>query len=250
MKGKRSQPKKLPFVLDKSEVERLLSIPNVKCPTGLRNRAMLEIMWGAGLRVSEVVGLRPGDIRWDSGHLEVRGGKGGKDRTIPINGETLGWLRAWHAKRPKRAQRFFCTLKGRPLMARYILAAVKRMAVKAGLENAARVSPHTLRHSYATAKLDEGLSIRDVQQLLGHANVATTEIYTHVRPKELAAKIQRGVFVTNVAVPTSLADQLGAVPADEIKDMLISFLKSRAEGGKWAWASRSGRMTDGGAAGR
>ena len=82
--------KKLPVVLDKEEAEAILAQPNTGCPTGLRNRAILEVMYRAGLRVSEVINLKPGDIRWGSGILEIRGGKGGKDRNVPVNSETLG----------------------------------------------------------------------------------------------------------------------------------------------------------------
>jgi integrase/recombinase XerD len=227
MMRKRNVRKRLPLVLDKVEVERLLSTPNIQCPTGLRNRAWLEAMYGAGLRVSEVVALRPADIRWQTGIIEVHAGKGGKDRNVPITAATLGWLRAWGNRRPQ-GRRFFCTLDGAPLAIRYIQAAVKRIAHKAGIENAARVSPHTLRHSYATMKLEAGFNLREVQELLGHASVATTQIYTHVRPKELAAKVQqRGVYVTNSAATdwTDLTRKLQALP-DDARRLLIEVLSA------------------------
>ena len=181
--------KTLPHVLDRGEAEALLRQPNTRCPTGLRNRAMLELMYRAGLRVSEVVNLRPSDVRWQSRLVEVRNGKGNKDRAVPVDEATVGWLQAWSARRPPRGHRFFCTLHGGSLSTRYVQAAVKRYAVRAlGAERARAVSPHVLRHTYATELLDEGFTIREVQALLGHANVGTTQIYTHVRPSEIARK--------------------------------------------------------------
>jgi len=147
-------PKKLPIVLERGEVEKLLAAPNTGCPTGLRNRAILEVMYRAGLRVSEVVGLRTSDIRWESATLEVHNGKGGRDRNVPVDQETGGWLRAWEAKKPK-GRYFFCTLKGGKLSVRYIQAMVKRLAYRAELERAEAVTPHTLRHSYATELLEK-----------------------------------------------------------------------------------------------
>ncbi len=181
--------KRLPKVISKQDAQKLLAVPNVKCPTGLRNRVMLEVMYRAGLRVSEVVKLKPGNIRWESGEIEVRDGKGGKERVVPVDHETLDWLRQWEDKRPNNA-RFFTTLQGKPLDARYIRQVVDRCAEKVELDRKL-VSPHVLRHSYATEKLDEGFTLREVQELLGHANVSTTQIYTHVNPAALRAKIQK-----------------------------------------------------------
>jgi site-specific recombinase XerD len=230
MKAKRSVRKRLPVVLDQSEVERVLKVPNIKCPTGLRNRAVLELMAGGGLRVSEVVQLKPSGIRWDSGIIEVHNGKGGRDRNVPVTSDTLGWLQAWGNRRPQ-GKRFFCTLHGTPLSTRYLQAAVKRIARRAGIENAERVSPHTLRHTYATRMLDQGFTIREVQELLGHSSVSTTMIYTHVRPKELASKIQKGVFVTNAAAPdwSDLARKLQALP-DEARRLLVQVLSMPKKG--------------------
>ena len=185
--------RRLPVVLERSDVDQLLISPSCRYPTGLRNRVVLEVLAYAGLRVSEVVALRGGDIAWDSRMLEVRGGKGGKDRVVPLRQGTVGWLTAWQACRVNRGltgtATFFCTLKGGPLSVRYLQQMVKRMAKRAGLEQAASVTPHTLRHTYATGLLDDGFNIREVQLLLGHSSVATTQIYTHVRPLVLAEKI-------------------------------------------------------------
>ena len=204
--------KRLPIVLEKDEVELLRKAPNTRCPTGLRNRAIIEIMSGAGLRVSEVVNLKPGDIRWRDGIIEVHEGKGSKDRNVPVRDETLAWLQAWREKRPKRARRFFCTLKGRPLAPRYIQAMVKRMAHRAGLERAEKVTPHTLRHSYATHMLNGGFNIREVQELLGHSSISTTQVYTHVRPGGLLEKIRGQNAVTQEA--RELAEKIAALPAE------------------------------------
>jgi len=182
--------KRLPTVLEPAEARALLDQPNVNCPTGLRNRALLEVMYRAGLRNAEARHLRPGDIRWSTGMIEVRDGKGGKDRTVPVDGETLARLKAWQAIRPA-GRYFFNTLKGGELSPRYLQALMKRLAAKAGIEQAERVTPHVLRHSYATHLLNDGFTIREVQTLLGHSSVQTTQIYTHVSPKDLAAKIQK-----------------------------------------------------------
>jgi integrase/recombinase XerD len=189
-------------VLERREVEALKAQPNTKCATGLRNRAILEVMHRAGLRVSEVVKLRRRDIRWPDpehqkpGYLEVRGGKGGKDRTVPIDDATVTWLRAWDGAR-LRGEAFFNTVKagpqgsprGGPVMPLYLQQLVKRLAHEAKLDRPDRVTPHVLRHTYATELLEEGFNIREVQELLGHSDVGTTMIYTHVRPGDLAAKV-------------------------------------------------------------
>jgi len=180
---------RLPKIISQEEAAALLAVPNVGCPTGLRNRVILEVMYRAGLRVSEVVKLKPGDIRRKTGELEIRNGKGGKDRVVPVDDETMSWLERWERARPKAGGRFFTTLQGGRLSTRYLGQMVDRCAEKAGLDRK-RVSPHVLRHSYATEKLDAGFTIREVQELLGHANVSTTQIYTHVSPKSLREKVQ------------------------------------------------------------
>ncbi len=218
--------KKLPVVLDTEEAEAILAKPNTGCPTGLRNRAILEVMYRAGLRVSEVINLKPGDIRWNSGILEVRSGKGGKDRNVPVDSETLGWLRAWQGQRPGRRQRFFTTLQGKPLSPRYLQQLVKRLAHKAGLERADRVTPHVLRQTYATALLNGDFTIREVQTLLGHSNVSTTQIYTHVEPRALSAKIQsRRVNGEVNQQVQELAKKLSELP-DDTRSTLLSLLQS------------------------
>ena len=200
-------PKRLPTILTRDEADALLRQPTRSATTGLRNLCMLELMLRAGLRVSEVVKLRPRDIRWRACELEVRGGKGGRDRVVPLRPSTVALLERWRDLRPT-ADTFFCTMwerggiasgggEGKPLSSRYVQQAVKRYAHRASIER--RVTPHTLRHTYATDLLDGGLNIREVQQVLGHSDVSTTMIYTHVRPEALAAKIAALDAVTTTA---------------------------------------------------
>jgi len=189
-------PKHLPKVISKEDVAKLLAMPNTGCPTGLRNRVMLEVMYRCGLRVSEVTKLAPTDIDWANHSLLVRDGKGSKDRVVPFDQPTLAWLKTWAGARPSRSKNFFCIIgknAGGPVSTNYIRQMVKREAIASGIECPARVSPHKLRHTYATELIEEGFSIRDIQTLLGHSDVRTTEIYTHVSMPELNGKIfQRG----------------------------------------------------------
>jgi len=200
--GKRT-PKRLPVTLTSSEVEALLATVPTSCTTGLRNRTMLEVMLGSGLRVSELVALRGVDVDLQKGTLRVNLGKGGKDRVVPVDRETLGWLRAWSERRASLgfngAAPFFFGLRtgktgrgsrerGQALTPRYLQGLLKTLGRSAGIEK--RVSPHVLRHTYATRLLDKGFNLREVQTLLGHANLSTTEVYTHVNPEALRAKVQ------------------------------------------------------------
>lgn len=195
-----SRRKKLPVVLTSEEVADLIAQVNPKSDTGLRNRTMLAAMLGGGLRVSEVVKLMPRDVDVHRGVIKVVEGKGGQDRTVPVDEETQGWLRSWSERRVKRGfnghNPFFPALRhstlggerGRAISIRNVQGLVTRLAKAAGIHK--RTSPHTLRHTYATEMLRRGCSLRDVQELLGHANVSTTEIYTHVDEEELRQKVQ------------------------------------------------------------
>ena len=220
-----ARPKKLPVVLTDAEVDTLLARISPKSDTGLRNRAMLQAMLGAGLRVSEVIALMPADIDLDRGMIRVNRGKGAKDRVVPVDGETLGWLRAW-AERRKRLgltarSPFFCSKRnrGKPLTARYVQWLVARLAEAAGIEK--KVTPHVLRHTYATRMLRRGLDLREVQELLGHANVATTQIYTHVDPEALRRKIQESPRALDAErIATSLLEHL----PHEVKQALRALL--------------------------
>lgn len=183
------RPKRQPKILEKAEVEALLRQPNTRCLTGLRNRAILELMYRAGLRVGEICALRPGDIRWEARETLVRG-KGQRERTVPLEERSVHLLELWAEKRPSTRSAFFCTLQGGRMSSRYIQQMVKREAQAAGLDaDDRRITPHALRHTYATELLDEGLTIREVQHLLGHSSVATTQIYTQIRPQAIREKI-------------------------------------------------------------
>ena len=208
-------PRKLPETLQRSEAKALLEQPSLSCPTGIRNRAMLELMYHAGLRLGEVVGLRPSDIRWEAGELHLTHTKGGRHRVVPLSEETLGYLRLWAEKRPAGgSKRFFTTLKGKPVSPRYVQAMVAREARNAGIER--RVHPHMLRHTYATELLDEGYNIRELQELLGHANLSTTQIYTHVNLGKLKEKVrQRGQSPAEADEVQRLAQALAKLPKEQ-----------------------------------
>lgn len=190
-RAKANRKRRLPAPLSRDEVRLLLDAPNVTCPTGLRNRCMLELMYRGGLRVGEVCALRQRDVNAEQGTVRVVAGKTG-DRTAYFDPESLRvLLEQWKATRralPK-SDRLFVTLAGAPVSVRYVQQMVQRMRRRAKLT--VRCTPHTLRHTFATELLDEGFTIREVQQALGHADVSTTMIYTHVLDSNLRAKIQR-----------------------------------------------------------
>jgi len=181
-------PRTLPKVIERDNMGALLEAPNVRCPTGLRNRCMLEVMYRCGLRSGEVVALRPEDIRWQGYVIEVRHGKGDVDRCIPFGETVADWMVQWAAVRADDAARWFCTLAGKALMPRYLNAMCERLGKRAGIGH---VTPHMLRHTYATELLEEGFNLREVQELLGHAHVSTTQIYTHVAMTDLKDKLRR-----------------------------------------------------------
>lgn len=202
--------RKLPKVLEKPEVIALLAQPATDCPTGLRNRALLEVLYWGSVRVSEARHLKVQDVRIETGELNVIDGKGGRDRNVYLPHNIMPYLREWKHQRPEGA-RFFNTLKGGELSSRYVQALVERLAVKAGIDR--HVTPHMLRHSRATHMLDENYTLPEIQQHLGHVNLSTTAIYLHVNPKALRDKIQGngGADLTleeQVARLTLLVEQL------------------------------------------
>ncbi len=178
----------LPGALSEAEVERLLAAPDPGTPLGLRDRAMLEVLYATGLRVSELVGLAPAQINARQGVVRVTG-KGDRERLVPLGEEALGWLERYLAgARPE-------LLHGRPCAALFVTrratgmtrqafwALIRRYAARAGI--ARPVSPHTLRHAFATHLLNHGADLRVVQMLLGHRDISTTQIYTHVARERL-----------------------------------------------------------------
>jgi integrase/recombinase XerD len=175
--------RKLPRTLSPGEAERLIAAANGITPRALRDRALVELLYGAGLRVSEAVGLEKGGVDLDDRLVRVTG-KGGKERVVPVGRPAVDALRRYLARgRPYLDRRhrpeLFLNAKGGGLTRTGAFLILRRLAEVAGLEPG-RVHPHLLRHSFATHLLEGGADLRTVQELLGHADLATTELYTHV----------------------------------------------------------------------
>lgn len=181
----------LPRFLSEDEMERLLQAPDTATEEGLRDRAILELMYASGLRISELISLKPSDVDTDTGLLSCHG-KGSKERRIPIGKSAARWLELYRTVRRGRSRtqdaRLFVNSLGAPLTRQAVWAAIKRYSERAGLE---RVSPHTLRHSFATHLLQRGADSRSVQSLLGHSDISTTQIYTHITDRHLRATYNR-----------------------------------------------------------
>lgn len=175
----------LPNFLNENDIENLFAVADVSGETGLRNRAILELMYACGLRVSEAVDLNIGDIDIDTGILTCKG-KGSKTRRVPVGKSAVEWLKSYLALRRKKENieinNLFVTSLGKPINRQTIFIFIKEYAAKIGL---ADVSPHTLRHSFATHLIQHQADIRSVQQLLGHADISTTQIYTHITATHL-----------------------------------------------------------------
>ena len=174
--------RRLPSVLSIEEVIRLLAQPDPTTPRGLRDRAMLELLYATGLRVSELVNLSRGDINLDLGLVRCLG-KGSKERIVPVGRPALDAVQAYLDSRRDAAPVLFPGNKGRPLTRVAFWRITRRYARQAGIR--APISPHTLRHSFATHMLEGGADLRAIQELLGHANIVTTQIYTHVSTDRL-----------------------------------------------------------------
>ena len=178
----------LPEVLGQQEVEDLLAAPDTSSPLGLRDAAMLQLMYSTGLRVSELVGLPMSAVQTRAGFLHVRG-KGGKERIVPMGERATALLLRWLREgRPEldpdgRAKTVFVSRRARPMARQTFWHRVRRHALVAGIRK--KVSPHKLRHSFATHLLEHGADLRVVQALLGHSDISTTEIYTHVANERL-----------------------------------------------------------------
>jgi len=188
-------PRRLPKNLSEGQVETLLDAPNVETALGLRDRAMLETLYATGLRVSELTGLKLAQVSLDMGVVRVLG-KGSKERLVPLGEEAIAWIKRYLATAradlsgKRLSDAMFVTARGGPLTRQAFWALLKRYAVKAGIPSAS-LSPHVLRHAFATHLLNHGADLRVVQLLLGHADITTTTIYTHVareRLKELHAR--------------------------------------------------------------
>jgi integrase/recombinase XerD len=175
--------KKLPHVLNQQEVKRLLEAPRGSEPTALRDRAILEVMYACGLRASEVIGLEMTDIDMEEGFVKARG-KGSKERMVPLGKHAILAIRAYirggrqELLHGREEPRLFLNFRGGPLTRQGLYKIVQRHAREVGLDG--KMSPHTLRHSFATHLLSNGCDLRAVQEMLGHADIATTQMYTHL----------------------------------------------------------------------
>ena len=181
-------PLRVPRTLSEAQVEALLAAPQVDTPLGLRDRAMLELMYASGLRVTELVTLKTVYLDLDAGALRVTG-KGARERLVPFGEEAHAWLRRYLAEargailRGQVSDALFVTARGGPMTRQMFWNLIKRHARQAGI--AVALSPHTLRHAFATHLLNHGADLRAVQMLLGHADISTTTIYTHVARERL-----------------------------------------------------------------
>jgi integrase/recombinase XerD len=180
-------PRSLPRYLSLDEVDALLSAPDASTPDGLRDRAMVELLYATGLRVSELVSLRVRDVHAEVGYLVCRG-KGRKERVVPCGRSAMRWLERYlSAGRPELLVRandgLFLSRRGAPMTRQRFFQLLQGYGRKAGIRRA--LSPHVLRHSFATHLLERGCDLRSLQLMLGHSNIGTTSIYTHVSRERL-----------------------------------------------------------------
>ena len=181
----------LPRFLNQNEIEQLLAVPDVSGEIGLRDRAILETMYACGLRVSEVCSLQISDVELDAGILTCKG-KGNKTRKVPMGKSAVEWLKSYLVLRRKKEnieiQNLFVSIYGRPISRQEVFQFVKEYGTKIGRDD---ISPHTLRHSFATHLVQNEADIRSVQQMLGHSDISTTQIYTHITDQQLRKTYER-----------------------------------------------------------
>ena len=180
----------LPQFLTEEEIDQLFAAPDTSTEEGIRDRALLEVMYGGGLRVSEMVTLKQTDVDIHSG-LVVCHGKGSKERRVPIGKSAIHWLQQYirvKAAYGKMTSAHMFVNRGRPLTRQFAWSMIKRYAAKAGVKD---ISPHTLRHSFATHLLQNGADSRSVQALLGHSDISTTQIYTHITDRHLRSSYDK-----------------------------------------------------------
>jgi integrase/recombinase XerD len=184
------QPLRVPKTMSEAQVEALLAAPDVDTPLGLRDRTMLELMYASGLRVSELVTLKSVHVSQSDSALRVTG-KGSKERLVPFGEEAHAWLQRYlaDARTPilkgRTSDALFVTGRGGPMTRQMFWKLIKAHALRGGVQ--IPLSPHTLRHAFATHLLNHGADLRAVQMLLGHADISTTTIYTHVARERLKA---------------------------------------------------------------
>jgi integrase/recombinase XerD len=173
----------LPHTLDYQEVEHLLDAPDISTKLGLRDKAMLEFMYATGLRVSEVAHIKLSDINFEAGFLRSVG-KGNKERIVPVGKQAIEWIQRYlHEARGSFARadnigEVFISTRGKALSRKTIWVLIKKYSRRAGISK--NITPHTLRHSFASHLLDNGGDLRVIQEMLGHADISTTQVYTHV----------------------------------------------------------------------
>lgn len=187
--------RKLPDTLSIKEIDKLVAAIDLSKPQGERNRAIIETLYGCGLRVSELIELKLSDLFFDEGFIKVTG-KGDKQRFVPIGKGTMKYMDIYRYQirnhqdiQAKAQDTLFLNRRGAPLSRAMIFTIVKQLAEKAGIRK--NVSPHTFRHSFATHLLENGADLRAIQQMLGHESITTTEIYTHVDTSHLTDIINR-----------------------------------------------------------
>lgn len=182
--------KKLPQRLTRDEAQRLLAVPNRRAPTGVRNRALLRLFYRAGLRCQEALDLKPRDLQLSRNEIRVNEGKGGKDRVVWIDPVTIEILESWRDIRPSGSEWFFCALfrdPGRQLDSGYVRAMIARYGRRAKID--IRCHPHLLRHTFASELLEDGCTIAEVQKLLGHEDLGTTQMYLHLVDERLRERL-------------------------------------------------------------
>ena len=176
-------PRRLPKSLDVEEVSRLLDAPDLGEDLGLRDKAMLETLYGSGLRVSELIGIKVEDVSLTTGFLRCVG-KGDKERVVPLGEIAIEYIRAYLDRvrgklaGEQRSEYLFLTVQSRPMSRVMFWKIIKKYAARAGINKP--ITPHMLRHSFATHMLERGADLRSLQEMLGHASIATTQVYTHV----------------------------------------------------------------------
>lgn len=185
------QPARFPKTLSEEMVDALMQAPDPDTALGLRDRAMLETLYATGLRVSELVGLNMLDVNLNEGVVRVNMGKGGKDRLVPLGAEAAHWIETYVNRSrvsllgARRCDTLFVTARGAGMTRQAFWFIIKKYALQAGIHDP--LSPHVLRHAFATHLLNHGADLRVVQMLLGHADISTTQIYTHVASERLKA---------------------------------------------------------------
>jgi integrase/recombinase XerD len=196
--------RRIPGIISREEFDQVLRKASRTAPSGLRNRAALLLMWDAGLRVSEVCDLAPGDVSLKAATIAVRHGKGDRARVVPAPDSVLNAVDAWLRVRGRGGSWLLCTVTGRKQLSdRYVRAMLARYSTRAGVFKTVRIdgqnvelpiNPHLLRHSYATRCLrDARLDLDELQELLGHASITTTKIYLHVDNEGVAERVRLGL---------------------------------------------------------